>query len=330
MPSQSLLWTALPNGLTEDGTGLRVSVVLAPRLDPGGAPSRLSTFTDWLDWPATLARATFRFDYGADPPVHVPYRDAGRSRTASTTAGGSAASNVWTKLFRKDLLVRGQPFVDHAGSDVLSFDAAALDLLVKDLYAALARTADGHLPTIASVLDKPGWNGLVRAVAAVDAPRNAGRDGPRNTSHEFADYASGRLPSAANELPAGIAKTARLLAAAQLFHTPPSRQVDVVKRARTDDPSITASWHEHAKGPLPLAQDFAKLVDFHQIVGAMSSYPVMLRRLGIVVDFVLARDAFGHSQDAPLTVMVGFKGATQVPPARRLARHPRCADVIAV
>ena len=36
MAKQTLVWTCLPNGLTEDGRGLRVSVLLSPRLDAQG------------------------------------------------------------------------------------------------------------------------------------------------------------------------------------------------------------------------------------------------------------------------------------------------------
>ncbi|MCP9488844.1 MAG: hypothetical protein MSC31_03105 [Solirubrobacteraceae bacterium MAG38_C4-C5] len=79
-----------------------------------------------------------------------------------------------------------------------------------------------------------------------------------------------------------------------------------MQRRRDDDPRIEASWREHAQTALPAREDFAKQLDFHQIVGAMSSYPTVLRRLGLVVDFVLAREAFADSTDAPLSVAVRF------------------------
>src|SRR5689334_8737155 len=68
MAQQSFIWTALPNGYTADNSGLRLSMMLAPRLDPQdplGQPQKLSTFfPDWQDWPATLANARFDIAFG--------------------------------------------------------------------------------------------------------------------------------------------------------------------------------------------------------------------------------------------------------------------------
>ena len=65
---QSLMWTTLPNGLTEDGKGLCLSVLLSPRLEPRDDPRKLSSFPDWGDWPKTLDRATFKISYGGVEP----------------------------------------------------------------------------------------------------------------------------------------------------------------------------------------------------------------------------------------------------------------------
>ena len=55
MAKQSLLWTTLPNGYSDDGKSLRVSVLLSPRLDAEGDPQQLGTFGDFVDWPVLLA-----------------------------------------------------------------------------------------------------------------------------------------------------------------------------------------------------------------------------------------------------------------------------------
>ena len=85
--NQSLLWTALPNGLTEDG-GLRVSVMLVPRLDPGDDQPYLSSFPEWLDWPATLEQATFHVTYGAADGFG-PGGPSGRRRSHGLQLAGS-------------------------------------------------------------------------------------------------------------------------------------------------------------------------------------------------------------------------------------------------
>ena len=38
MAKQSILWTALPNGYSEDGRSLRISLLVSPRLEPDFDP----------------------------------------------------------------------------------------------------------------------------------------------------------------------------------------------------------------------------------------------------------------------------------------------------
>ena len=87
MAKQTLMWTALPNGFTEDGLGLRVSLLLSPRLDPEAGEAMLKTFfPDFRDWPALLARedTVFTVSYGGES-VEFRVREPA-SREASTYA----------------------------------------------------------------------------------------------------------------------------------------------------------------------------------------------------------------------------------------------------
>src|SRR4051794_22003006 len=96
MGKQTLLWTTLPNGYSEDGRSLRLSLLVSPRLEPDGDP-RLQTFPDFVDWPATLRRAKFVLHFGGDE-VSVAGNDfAGPIRIADGL--GVADSQVWTTLF---------------------------------------------------------------------------------------------------------------------------------------------------------------------------------------------------------------------------------------
>ena len=299
MATQSLLWTVVPNGLTEDGSGMRVSVVLSPRLDPAGDPAVLASFPEWLDWPATLAQAKVELRYGG-ASVGIPLaQTAGPDRVDDTI--GLPDSAAWRALFADDLPVHGGAYVDHSSKTVVSYEAAALADYVAGLYGTLAASADGELPTVSGLLNAPGWDALVSAVDRIDDRKHFNAEtGLRDTRNLFAEYREHRFERLQGD--------AAMLARAQLFHTPPSRQVDVVRRRRTDDDRIDASWREHEQATLPEPEDFAKQLDFHKIVGAMSSYPTVLRRLGIVVDLVVARDAFADSADAPLSVTVDFPG----------------------
>ena len=99
-----------------------------------------------------------------------------------------------------------------------------------------------------------------------------------------------------------------------LFHTPPATPVPR-RRKRKDDDRIEAAWLEHKRVDLPKREDIAAGLEFHQVVAAMGSYPTLLRRLGLVVDLILAPGPFTQAAAADLVVRVAFgPGVLQVPP----------------
>lgn len=306
MARQSLIWTSLPNGLTPDGRGVRLSVLLSPRLDAGTDPPQLSSFfPDWEDWPATLARATFEIRYGAAAVTIPASRTAGPDRV--DVALGVADSGVWKALFHGDLSVRGFAFNDLSGHRVLSYDTVGLMALVQNLYAGLARAATGDMPRVSDIVDHPDWQAVTAAVALLDRSVSDERTGLRDPSRQFERFRRNALAHANPR--------AELLARLQLFHTPPATPVPA-SRPRTDDPRIQAQWLQYERTDLPTKEDLARQLDFHQVVAAMNAYPTLLRRLGLVVDFVLDRTRFAPAPDAPLWTEVTFRaGALTVPRA---------------
>ncbi len=70
MATQTTLWTALPNGYSDDGRSLRFSLLVSPRLNPDFEP-HLESFPDFADWPATLAQSRFLLHFGGTPPVSI-------------------------------------------------------------------------------------------------------------------------------------------------------------------------------------------------------------------------------------------------------------------
>ena len=66
MLKQSLIWTTLPNGVSDDGQSLRLSVLLSPRLtcDPADGTVWLHQYPDFVNWPEFLSRSTFIVHFG--------------------------------------------------------------------------------------------------------------------------------------------------------------------------------------------------------------------------------------------------------------------------
>src|SRR5438045_9721594 len=93
MAKQAINWTALPNGYSDDGKSLRISLLVSPRLEPDSDES-LKPFPDFVDWPANLAQSHFVLTYGAGPPVKIP-RAARKRRTRLDNRRGTAESTGW-------------------------------------------------------------------------------------------------------------------------------------------------------------------------------------------------------------------------------------------
>lgn len=297
MARQTLMWTTLPNGIKPEGRSLRVSVMLSPRLDPEADPTILASFfPDWEDWPRSLSRATFHVSYGGTT-VKVPAtQTTGPNRVDDRI--GVPDSAVWRAMFAGSLVVRGFIFKDLSKSQVLSYDTAATEGLVRDLYAKLARSANGGMPLVSDLIDDPDWSNLVEAVKDLDQRSSDEATGLRDVGRQFKLFK--------NKGQTFGEKTRDTLASLQLFHTPPLKPAPVIKQRRDDDPSIDATWMEYEHPPMPARDDLTKQIDFHQVVAAMNSYPTLLRQLGIVVDLLLDRSAFALAPDAPLQTVVDF------------------------
>ena len=308
MPRQSFIWTALPVGYTPDGSGLRLSVMLSPRLDPqdpAGNPRKLATFfPDWEDWPKTLSNARFDIAYNGQTVAVLATATTGANRVDDRL--GLADSAVWKALFKGDLMVQGFAYKDHSDATVLSYDTVVMTGIIQRLYRDLARSATDRLPLVSELIETDGWRGLAGAVNKLDASSVDRHTGLRDPRIQF-----DRLGPTDR-----VVSPAQTLERFQLFHTPPATPI-TRHEARQDDARIDAKWREYQRTPLPKREDIAKQLDFHQVVAAMGSYPTLLRRLGLVVDFILAPGGFTPSASADLSVNVRFPtGTLQVPRTR--------------
>jgi hypothetical protein len=303
MAKQSLMWTALPNGVDKTGA-LRISALISPRLEPD-ADQILKPFTDMTDWPNTLSGAIFTISFGPDS-VKIP----GNETAAAARVDGTIDlpdSDAWTRLIHADTFVRAHDFEDLSNNVVLSYDTMAMNALARQLYGSLGSATSDQLPKVSRFLEDPGWQDVINSVEHIDRIfTQEKKGGLRDTAKQFDYYRKNRLETLSN--PKAGLSTAGLLARAQLFHTPPStpEAQDYSGAAiSADDPrkNTTATrWRTYRRTALPGKADFENLIDFHQIVAAMNQYPRLLRRLGIVVDFIVPKGAFAATPDSLLTV----------------------------
>ncbi|HET9706603.1 MAG TPA: hypothetical protein VFP85_21330 [Vicinamibacterales bacterium] len=293
MAKQTLLWTALPNGYSTDGQSLRVTALLSPRLD-AGAVGQLSSFGDFLDWPATVRNSTFVVSFGGAAASIAGNDTTSPSRVDATL--GTPDSAAWAALLPGSTFVRGFAFEDLAGRQVVSFPAAGIDGLVQTLYTTLAAAAQDQLPKVADLLNDTGWRNLIDSVEANDRRFLNSDVGVRDPARQFEFFALeefGQLPAADRDL-----------ALFQLFHTPASTPTIDGYPVPPDDPRWRAHWLGYKRSDLPKPADFEKEIDFHQIVAAMNQYPALLRRLGLAVDLIVAKGTFAPATNAELRVEV--------------------------
>src|SRR3954470_19826873 len=107
MKKQTIIWTALPNGITTEGK-LKLSILVSPRLETdtgivepntGMLNTTLGEFEDFLIW----SEKNIDFKPG-DPPVITPPPE----------------QRLWEALFKPSTLVRNHKFDDYSNRNVQS------------------------------------------------------------------------------------------------------------------------------------------------------------------------------------------------------------------
>ena len=170
MARQSLIWTALPNGFTADRTGLRMSVMLSPRLDPqtplGTEQARQRSFrtgrTGRKRWrPPASRSATTALRYRSR-------RQRSRGRIASTPASASPIRPCGRRCSKRRPRVKGFKYTDLSPSVLLSYDAVLMAERIENLYRDLARAAIDRMPRVTELIETERWRGFIGAVGALD------------------------------------------------------------------------------------------------------------------------------------------------------------------
>ncbi|NEY35569.1 hypothetical protein GTU99_25960 [Streptomyces sp. PRKS01-65] len=235
---QSVLWTVLPAGLSEDGSQVKVSVFVTPRLgvpdtDPATGPpvkperGALSPFRDFLAWPDKVNDATFAFrpENGVSPSPVGPLRPS----------GPAPDTTLWTKLFHEDTPLEPYVFDNLAGraEAARTYSAKGVSDTTRTFYRQVAREHPERPPETRS---------LMQAMMSSEAPGPASR----------------------------AIRMRRSLAELEDFHRPPRRSAATIGGGEAPPPA--------PEKPDP---------DFHQMLTSLGDHPALLRRLGLILDFLL-------------------------------------------
>jgi hypothetical protein len=282
VPSQEILVTVLPAGRSPQKPALlRISLCFSPRLVSAPGREELREFPDWADWPRIAAglRARLVFHNAVTVPLHPDFGDDAPDRAA------------WAALFPGDTWVRPFSFTKLLGRRIRSFPASTIVASAAGLYGGSLADVSGEFPE-ATTLDKSlGGLGRLRN-PDVSASFN------KKLDSLFSDL--GVVP-AVNQAASGFGGAAQyaFFQAERFYHRPKAPGSNPYRER--PDPAFVAK---------PV--DVPKL-DFHQGVAAVGDYPRVMRRLGLVLDFVFERPA-GIPDQGSLSVEIKWpEGFPQSP-----------------
>ena len=138
MPSQTVTWTAVPDGV-EGGTA-RLVCVVSPRLTDA-AVLKVSSYPDWVNWAERAAAVTFQVQFDNRPPV------------PATRVSPAPEPARWAALVTRDLIVRPFQFNDHGGHEIRSYPVGNVVDFLKQRYLAAAVSSPIAFPSVVSHLN---------------------------------------------------------------------------------------------------------------------------------------------------------------------------------
>lgn len=139
MEKQTVIWTALPNGLSEDKNFLRLSVLVSPRLGSSDTVATLAQFPDFLDWPQM--NLSFNVLFENISPV--------TAKIIST----KPSSQRWKSLFKPSTFVKPYTFDDLSDHEVESYSVMENFSYIKNRYTDAVIKCPNEFPDL-STLDK--------------------------------------------------------------------------------------------------------------------------------------------------------------------------------
>ena len=289
MANQTILFTVMPRGISVDPETMPVSVYVSPRLFGDLDRAQLHEFPDWLNWTSLLQTRgmslTFRcMENDVAAPIDF---------TAPVTTDRLQPS-LWNALFKLDTLVRSHTFDNYSEHQIFSYSNRNVLSLLKGLYQKAG--IELALPTVGRDRQERGQNSnydklqdLVTGLAVNwnDNLRDFYRDGGRGVLKCEQQVIRQALLGAdglyqTTQINGEQLKTAQFAAAREFevyHHLPPGQPI-------ADNPP-----------------DFDNLLDFHQVLSSLNSYPELLRALGLVLDFELPSEVVPLTSDGRISAI---------------------------
>lgn len=275
MAQQTMLFTVMPVGMQLNPAALRVSVNISPRLE---GSTTLGDYPDWLNWTGRLQ----------ETGLTLTFRCGGETLDREIDTG-VLRPDLWRAMFHEDTFVRTHVFKDYTDRAIMSFSVRLALSSLKSVYQQAGAVLG--IPD-RSPQDEQERRSLYRLylknlLSGLDVHWNEEK-GDRLRKTYRASFA--QLGASFSEgLPAYPA--ALLDADGTIKNMPPAGST----AAKNLNSFLSDQFALYSHMPAgALLQDnppnFDDLIDFHQALSSLTSYPELLRALGLVFDFDLPPD----------------------------------------
>ena len=347
---QTLIWTALPNGIVNGQ--LQLSVFVSPRLqtDEGLPHPTLSQFGDFKNWPKKIKDMKFTVQFEGLAPVEA------------TRANPAPEPDLWGALFKDSTYVEPYQFNDYSNRAVLSHPVGNVDAFVKSQYQSVATASPTRLPSRTIVLEKLS---PISLYALPQTTSSTGRQGMVATQR-FAGT-SGTQPSQTTRATQPTQRVGRPVVIPQhltnfISTLHPNLQQNanrnikmLVRQPYPLKPTTTSAFQSvyqdlqqykavRTSAQLQPERDFLLIrmsspalpetieplqppeIDFHKIVSSLGSYPEILKALGLVINLQVPLPA-GLAVSSTVRVSPGWSPDSQ-PATFNSDFSPRTAYVL--
>lgn len=154
MKKQTIMWTALPNGIVvkEGESRLRLSVIVSPQLKTDAADPTLGEFKDFLDWPSVSPKFNVKFE----KDIIVPHQNI-------NIINDRPRSDLWKALFNSKTKIRPYEFCGLDDRWIHSYPVNSIYCALKEIYSLVAISSStdfpDHKPIFSYIRER--WGGRV-------------------------------------------------------------------------------------------------------------------------------------------------------------------------
>lgn len=313
MNKQTIMWTALPNGIGQNtsGTVLKLSVYVSFRCESTlqtedeSLMLKMSEYSDLLDWTARVKdklRLTVEFEGGPSKAFNDP-----------AVWNGPVKTEYWPVLFSGTTPVRPFMYDGFPNAVIISYPMKSIEEFVQEKYAEIAATYPGDFPPTDVVKSK------FEAFSIIEYTKTQVSPGKEIGGVKTFDQKSVLATQQAFSALPGTAKVTMQTQAQQLLKGPgmsfknstvsafqaiaqdlkASRAITSAGKNITKDVVAFSLFHSpFAKEQQGAGQKVMKQttpvvqkMEFHEAVSALGDYPQFLRTVGLVIDLEIPLDS---------------------------------------